>query len=372
MDYLTKWPNYKWLVKSIMWEWLYPSWGKSLKGQSTGYSVVFPMPSDLPLFLGLAVDSLLSQDRGHLVEVIVVPDRSTRAFTEYACLELLRLKKAGIHASLVDMKSKEVIVRTCARNSPGANHFLQLYTGIRWSSGTAVLFHDADLLMLKKDFLEDHYQEFKQRKVSVLGLESARKIQRSDQIRNIAATWEMVSKRDWLTQFQPHMLRGGQRCHIDGIWRSFDTTICMQRMTNENEIGVRITEDIEGTFAHVMYTISTYRIFQSHKKVEFEDKWLALIWLRLLIDAYHPHGLHYELPHFDEFILAAQGVSRRLKYSGEGIHKKISSLDRAINTIASGGAMLKQFDSDRLCSQWRGFREALVERFGTGDFEIQE
>jgi hypothetical protein len=68
------------LIKPVLFKALYGSWevtnalGIDKGSRANGYTVLLPVPADLPVFLQIALKSLLTQDQKHLVEILVIPD----------------------------------------------------------------------------------------------------------------------------------------------------------------------------------------------------------------------------------------------------------------------------------------------------------
>jgi hypothetical protein len=61
------------LIKPVLFKALYGSWeGTNAMPRADGYTALLPVPADLPVFLQIALKSLLTQDRKHLAEILVI------------------------------------------------------------------------------------------------------------------------------------------------------------------------------------------------------------------------------------------------------------------------------------------------------------
>jgi hypothetical protein len=161
------------LIKPVLFKALYGSWevtnalGIDKGSRANGYTVLLPVPADLPVFLQIALKSLLTQDQKHLVEILVIPDIPSDDF------RVAFRKRKGYRSrgyGLVEMNRKDMVVGRLYR-TPNVYYFLRILNGISSARSAHVLFHDADLFLFSKDFLKRHYETFLDRHVSVLGVD---------------------------------------------------------------------------------------------------------------------------------------------------------------------------------------------------------
>ncbi len=65
-----------------LWRLGYRNWNGHSAPRQPAYTVLLPVPGDLPVFLFLAMDCMSRQDDRHRLEVIVVSDRRSDEFDE--------------------------------------------------------------------------------------------------------------------------------------------------------------------------------------------------------------------------------------------------------------------------------------------------
>lgn len=282
----------------------YSRWKTPLKAHlMVGYSCLLPVPSDLPVFLEIALETLSSQDTRHMIEVFVIPDRPNPGFR--AIYKSLCTRYPLPNIRLIEMCGIDRLFSRIVDN-PNMNHFLQLINGIANSSSTHVLFHDADLFLMPGNSLRLHFEECCVRRLYALGIDS-----RSSLIdRDLVATWEMVARTEWLRSFKPTMLKA-QIALVDGKWHGFDTTLLAQHLTNHEKIGCSLRNM---QFFHINYLISLYRKYQKSPK-PFEDTQFKLLTMRLIFDIFSTEKWQSDLPPMDSFIAALTGKDKFISYT---------------------------------------------------------
>src|SRR5215212_10308 len=110
-------------------------------GRRTGYSLLLPVPGDLPVFTDLGLEVCASMSAKFRVETLVIPDQPSPcigrivASRESAWTGPLRI----IH---LPRPERELLRR---RPNPFLYYGLQYVTGVKASEATHLLLHDADL-----------------------------------------------------------------------------------------------------------------------------------------------------------------------------------------------------------------------------------
>ena len=135
-------------VKKFLFRVLYPDWSVDLDRLTPGYSVILPVPPDLPVLFKLSLDVIGAQDPLHRHEVIVVPDRPDEAFRAY--VEMVRQESPELNLRYVEPSGFDLRLRSVANTS--TIHWMQVLCGMRVVNTTHLLLHDADLFISDPSF----------------------------------------------------------------------------------------------------------------------------------------------------------------------------------------------------------------------------
>ena len=259
---------------------------------SEGYTVLVPVPGDLPVFLRMALAVVKHQQARHRVETLVIPDAVTSAVRRI-------VKEAGdnwpgpLRLQAFPVPERWALPRL---NNPGRNHALQLITGTAHSRASHIVLHDADLFLMEPDILDRQFLACEQRGLACLGVSPVWDPWFAEHHKQLAATWELCARVDWLTSFVPalHMAHENE---LFGERHLFDTTLYPQAITDPGLIGVQPTADI----VHFNYVISHYRHFLRNTVAGFPDNRFLLLFVRTLVDVFdEPSSSRYRLPSLAE------------------------------------------------------------------------
>ena len=293
------------------WRLRYACWPRR-RDQVPGYTVLVPVPGDLPVFLDLALAVCATQQAEHRTRTLVLPDVVTPAVRERVAraqpqwrgpLELLPL------AAL----DRAVLPRL---GDPGRNHGAQLIRGTAAARSTHVVLHDADLFLLDPRVHDDLYERAARDDLEVLGVSPSWDPWYAARGLHLAATWEQCARVDWLRSFAPHR-HIGHDAVVDGERHTFDTTFWPQTHTAPARIAVQA--GAEERIVHFNYVISTYRRFQRSSGA-FHDDSFRLLLIRLIVDLFSRGEEEYGLPGLDELArgLGAESTpAGRVVYRGE-------------------------------------------------------
>ena len=253
-----------------------------------GYTLLVPVPGDLPVFLRVALAVLRHQQADHRVETLVIPDVVTPAVREI--VEQTRADWPGpLRLQPLPVPERWVLPRL---NNPGRNHALQLITGTAHSRVSHIVLHDADLFLMEPDILERQYATCAKRRLACLGVSPVWDPWFAAHDRYPAATWELCARADWLKSFVPalHMAHENE---LFGERHAFDTTLYPQAITHPDLIGIEPSTDI----VHFNYVISNYRFFLRNMQNSFTDNRFLLLFVRLLVELFDAsRSREYRLP----------------------------------------------------------------------------
>lgn len=265
-------------LKSAVWRRAFPRWPQR-RAAADGYSLLLPVPADLPVFLNLALSNTQFQDRDGRVETLVVPDMPSAAFREAFGRAEARFDVGELR--LVELGRRARSIRRFA-DTPGANHFLQIYAGVCAARATHALLHDADLFIDDPTFMRRHHRLAVEAAAGCLGVSPAwDDWLREHGLGHVVATWELMVDTGWMRSFEPWR----HRPHVelfDAEWHLFDLTLYPQAISPPGQCRIHETGD---SFEHFSYAISAYRLLQ-HAREPFEDRRFNLLLIRLLSDAY--------------------------------------------------------------------------------------
>jgi hypothetical protein len=266
-------------LKNELWRMTYSRWPK-VENPEPGYTMILPVPGDMPVFLYLSLATALNQDPTGRVETIVVPDRLTPEFS--AAFETARRAFDAGPIRLVPLSRTAQALQRVASDDPSKNYFIQVHAGLQETRTTHALLHDADLFIHDRDFLAGHYRRCAEENLACLGVsECWDGWLRDHGFGHVVATWELMLDTRWLREFAPWEHRG-HHAWVDGEWHGFDVTLYTQALTPAARVGLN---DATDRFEHFNWVICTYRHFHGRFERPFEDHRFVLLLIRLLADA---------------------------------------------------------------------------------------
>lgn len=306
------------------WQARFARWPPAPPGLADGYTVLVPVPGDLPVFLDLALAVCRAQESPGRAATLVVPDVRTDAVSRIVARE-----KPGWPGEL-DLLALPVPERWILPRlgDPGRNHAVQLNTAVARARSTHVVLHDADLFLLEPDSHERQWSYAVEHDLDALGVDPAWDGWFAEHGLDLAATWEMTARTEWLRAFPPwrHI---AHRAALDGDDEEhiFDTMYWAESRTP----GARIAVRPPGGIVHFNHVISTYRKFQAFRRVHgrqssagsattpFRDPEFRLLLIRVLVDLFDTSGAGYDLPSVTELAGGLGRADAAVTYeSGDG------------------------------------------------------
>ncbi|MGI4893803.1 MAG: hypothetical protein ACRYF3_01665 [Janthinobacterium lividum] len=291
-------------AKAAYWRVRFTRWPAQTPRRA-GYSLLLPVPGDLPVFLELALDVCSRQSGEDRLETLVIPD--TRTPEIEAIVESWRDRWPGV-LRIVDLPRPERWILPWLKD-PGRNHGVQLIAGTNAAVADHVMLHDADLFMLDPTLHDDSYRRAVREGLDVVGVEGAWDDWYNRHQRTLAATWEQLSRIDWLRSVAPHRHLG----HDAVLWgerHTFDTTFWAQCHTAQDRIVVTGESD---RIVHFNYVISTYRRLQRTSGTVHDGNFRLLL-IRLFIDLFANVPVPYAVPELDDLAAAIGDEGARVHY----------------------------------------------------------
>src|SRR4051794_38551307 len=271
--------------------------------RAAGYTLLVPVPGDLPVFLELALAVLATQRHEHRIATIVVPDQLT---TETRAIVARHRPQWVGPLELVPLPPPERWVLPHLKN-PSRNYGMQLVAGVPAARSSHVVLHDAALFLPSPSALDSQYRACRDRGLACLGVDVVWDKWYAEHGRQLAATWELCAEVDWLRSWPPY-LHIGHEAELWGERHGFDITLHPQALTEPDRIDVNA---VEGGIVHFNYVISTYRAFQKQGAGMVDAKFRLLL-VRLFVDLFASDSEGCVLPTLHELAdgLAGGGVVR--------------------------------------------------------------
>jgi len=300
-------------VASKFWSVRFARWPRRRRPVRPGYSLLLPVPGDLPVFLDLALAVCRLQDHEHRRATLVLPDRPSTAVREAVAREAPTWPGGGLELHELPLVDRLVLPRL---NDPGRNHGAQIIAGVTAATTEHVVLHDADLFMLDDRLHDSLVETAVRRRVDVLGISPAWDGWYAERGRELAATWEQTTRTEWLRRYPPHR-HIGHEAAVDGGTHVFDTTFWAQYASDPSQVAV-VADAAEGV-VHFNYVISTYRRFQRSTGRTYDNNYRLLL-IRLLVDLFDRSGAAYDVPGLDELargLPPSPAVEARVLYDRE-------------------------------------------------------
>jgi hypothetical protein len=269
------------IPRDAVWRAAYRRWPPAEAELSSGYTLLMPVPSDLPVFLRLALANVMAQDGTGRAEILVIPDSPSAAMA--AAFRACKAEVGTDNLRLVELAPVGRALGRLSKSKPGTNYFLQVHAGVSEVKTTHALLHDADLFLTDGDFLARHHRRCAERGLACLGVSPAW----DDWLRehgfdHVVATWELMFDVRWMRSFRPWRHRW-HSTWLDGEWHGFDVTLYPQARTPPRLC--ELHPDGEDSMVHFNWVIGVYRNFQRSGGRPTEDDRFTMLLIRLLTDA---------------------------------------------------------------------------------------
>ncbi len=245
-----------------------------------GYSILLPMPADLPFLLRYALEGLRHLDTSHCRQILVISDgwghdsgRELRRVAESegdSRIEFITLRAAF-----------RILVHRLKRSGSAAAticHWAMIVEGIDAARCEYAFLHDADAFFVDVDALERQYAECRGRRMHTLGVQA-----RWDPFfetigYTLPGTWELMFSTQWARHHSPVALKGRWRSSPHGRYE-FDTMLYPQYLDYPTgRVGVI---NPPPRFVHFASAIITYRAFRA-RSGPVVDEVFCLLTLALL------------------------------------------------------------------------------------------
>ena len=349
-------------LTNTLWELGFKGWSGETSWQD-GYSVLLPVPHDLPVFFKLAMQTVQRQSADHRVDILVIPDTPTAKFRQvYEAVYASLPKALRQEMSLVEMSAKDRFFR---RIGSRKEHYLQTVNGIMRAKGQQVLMHDADAFILSDTFFDRMYQDCVERKLSVLGVNPIwDDWYRDRNYDHLVATWEMMCSQQWARRFAPSAFRGHVNTLPNEAPHSFDNYCYAQCQTAPQEIGL-FEGEVE--FVHFNHVIRTYRLFSQAKanNETYVDEHFRLVLIRLLVELFDQESAaDYDLPTMGDLYQSLVGQNDAVSFISEDSEHEYRKFRTKLNQLL-GSVYLNDAQRDEVAAMLQPFDQHFLAPVGT-------
>jgi hypothetical protein len=250
---------------------------------AAGYTILLPMPMDMPFLLRFALEGLRHLDTENCNQIVVVPDgwgddggkafRDVIAVCENPRVELAELRP-GIRFYIQNIQ-----MRKTRQSAANWSHWAQIVEGTASARSEYAFLHDADAFFVDADALERQYRECRDQAMETLGIQV-----RTDAFFQrvgyaIPGTWEMMYSVPWARHRNPLYLKGMWQSTPHGI-HEFDTMLYPQYLDYpRGKIG---TMAVPPRLVHFHGAVTTYRVLKDHARRPLIDMLFRLLLLSIL------------------------------------------------------------------------------------------
>lgn len=323
------------IFQSIFLYFFYNSWPVFNLPARKGYSVLLPLPGDLPVFLKFTFDWLKLQKRDNLVEILVIPDRLTKDFSQ--AFKETRSENRHLPMRLAPLTSLDRLTNRIALSLKDVykTHPLQIVRAINNLSSEHALLSDADVFMIDKNFIERQYKICLEKDLFCLGADKAwDNWFEENNIKHIVSTWQLMFRTAWVRRFRPFQIFPG-RTRIGGKRHNLDVFYLVQYLTSPEKIS---NNNCDTDFVHLGNIILTYNKFRVSRG-PFEDSSCKILFIRMLADAYNCVHAGRCIPDMQELIKGIKDPQVKVTYLDKNIPANYLKFRNKMQRIIDSGIL---------------------------------
>lgn len=339
---------------------LYPRW-RRLNRLEDGYSVLLPMPMDMPFLLRYALEGLNSMDTSHCRQILVIPDGNGSDGGA-----LLREVVAEFNDPRIQFIANTARDRLVSRKlGVSGSHWMTIVNGVSRATAEYVFLHDSDSFFLDADFLEQQYRQCAQEGLFSLGVEARWDPSFTGLGYSLPGTWELMFSNRWIRTRRPGIVKAMLH-HTPHGPLMFDTLLYSQYLDYESG-KIRVAEGAN-RIVHFSATIITYREMRRRAGQCVADQLFRILFLALL-ETVVPGRSGRLLPAVDELALGLGDATRPVHYCAAGIEKDYADF-RAMFEQLCRAPIIRGERAERLRELLRPFDThfaTALEQHGTGE-----
>jgi hypothetical protein len=345
-----------------------------------GYTILVPMPADLPVFLELMLAGFAAQNSEGHAETLIVPDRASAAAVEqihriagryqWGPVRVVQLPARGrllrrVERALLSRLEPDPLTR--ALRAGVLTHFLQIYSGIAATATTHAILHDADLFLLDPAFLRDRFRRCRELELGWLGAEPRLSWDREagrlvdlygrDGLDPVSNTWELIFDVPSLRRMPPWWMHA-QSMPFEGAEREFDTLDYPQIRSPVESRQIWETTD---AYVHFHSAIWQFRTFQETRRQgrTFSDEQFRVLLISLLSDCLVGAAGSQEVPDLRELTRGIEDDAAPVTYRSEAAERNYAEFRRLIAGVI-GSPLITAGHAEELERSLRPFDAAFA------------
>jgi hypothetical protein len=300
-----------------------------------GYTVLLPIPADMPFLLRFALEGLRHLQMPNCREIVVISDGSASD----RAIRTIVAENGDKRLRCAPLTPLDRLLVNLPRGDGSANfrYFTMVLRGVSAAATDALYLHDADAFWLEEGGVETQYRAFRERDMYTLGVTSRTESIFKERGFEIPGTWELMFSNAWVRRWSPVDIKGGWHRLPDGQWGWFDNLLFVQYLDYPSgKIGVMASPP---SFIHFFATITEYRTWLGGGRAHgTEDKLFSLLLLSLLAEAVPGARRDTPLPRPDELARGLRDPSAKITYFASTAPKRYAAFRRGIEALCSSPA----------------------------------
>jgi hypothetical protein len=320
-------------IKQVLQTLLFGRW-RRLQPVGDGYTILLPMPMDMPFLLRFALEALRQLNTEHCRQIVVIPDG--RGHDGGAALRAVVADCGDSRIELTQLPPgiRFYIHKLNARKSGGwvANqvHWAMIVEGTSRARCEYAFLHDADAFFIDADATERLYRECSDRGLDTLGVQA-----RGDAFFHqigyaIPGTWEMMYSVPWARRRNPLALKGRWRSTPHGA-HEFDTMLYPQYLDYPTgKISITATPP---RVVHFHGAITTFRAARDPGRGSVIDALFRLLLLSILEDLLPAPDGKRLLPTPGELACGLTDLSAPVTYNSETATQEYPTFRKQIDEL---------------------------------------
>ncbi len=318
--------------KDLILEFLFGHW-RPAGTLADGYSIVLPMPMDMPFLLWFALEALRGMDTTRCNQMVVVPDGWGSDGGQAMERVVKSFDDPRIALSRMPWKVHHFIhtfQRLRSGDMHSTLHWAMIVEGTNCVNSKHAFLHDADAFFIDPNSLERQYAECRDRGMITLGVEYRADTFFSANGYSIPGTWEMMYSVPWARSRSPLALKGKWRDTPLGR-HEFDTMLYPQYLDYAcGKVGAMMPRP---RLVHFHGTIGRYRGYNDPRNGPAADNLFRLLLLSMLQELVPKDLCTRKLPTPRELARGLDDPTASIRYDSQRAADEFPGFRRQIDEL---------------------------------------